>query len=248
MARIWCTKRSGFHEASSSFQGPRELGISRPPYASFNLGSKVGDEIKDVIANRRALTKACQLEEIRFMDQIHSALMVESKVEDNLGREGRDESCDGFFLRREPWNDEIGLAVQVADCVPLILHGDNVIAAVHVGREGLVKGMTESAIEGLARHIDLARLTAVIGPSICGDCYPLSQETFLPVAKRYPESIFSEPELKIDVAAGVISILENRDIPWKWLGSRRECVSCDSEYFSHRRDRVTGRQVMVVAW
>lgn len=251
MARIWCTKRVGFHPASALFKGPQRLGRSRPPYDSFNLGAKVGDDLDDVIANRMALTTACQLGEIRFMDQIHSALMVESKVQASQASQrsqGSDESCDGIFLRREPSNEEVGLAVQVADCVPLLLHGDDVIAAVHVGREGLVKGMTESALEALARHVDLSHLTAVIGPSICGDCYPLSQEIFHSVTERYPKSNFNEQEKKVDVAAGVISILEGRGIRWNWFGGSRECVSCDDSFYSYRRDRITGRQAMVISW
>jgi len=246
MAWIWCTKRSGLHVASSNFQGPREFGISLPPYQSLNLGSKVGDEIDRVMANRRELSKACQLDEIRFMDQIHSAIMVEGMVEGMV--ENPDDSCDGIFLRREKWNERVGIAVQMADCVPLILHGENLISAVHVGREGLVRGMTESALEALSALTSVDRISAVIGPSICGDCYPLSEETYLAAAERYPKSVFSKSERKIDVAAGVISILESRNVTWSWFGGIRECVSCDDSYYSYRRDRVTGRQAMVVAW
>lgn len=242
MARIWCTNRSGFHPASAAFQGPRELGISSQPYDALNLGLKVGDDRDHVMANRSALTAACELEEIRFMDQIHSDRMVEGEVD------GEEASCDGIFIRRDSWNDRVGLAVQVADCVPLILTSEDVIAAVHVGREGLVKGMTESALAALSAEVDLARLSAVIGPSICGDCYPLSEEVFRVAAEIYPKSIFNEVEHKIDVAAGVISILESREIGWNWFGGARECVSCDDAYYSYRRNRVTGRQAMVVTW
>jgi len=221
MARIWCTNRSGFHPASAAFQGPRQFGISLPPYDALNLGLKVGDDRDHVMANRSALSAACELAEIRFMDQVHSDRMVEGEVD------GSAESCDGIFIRRDSWNDRVGLAVQAADCVPLVLSSENVIAAVHVGRVGLVKGMTESALAA---------------------CYPLSEETYLAAAERYPKSIFSEMEQKIDVAAGVISILESREIEWSWFGGARECVSCDGDYYSYRRDRVTGRQAMVVAW
>jgi len=242
MARIWCTNRSGFHPASAAFQGPRQFGSSSPPFDALNLGLKVGDDRDHVMANRSALSAACELAEIRFMDQIHSDRMVEGEVD------GSAESCDGIFIRRDSWNDRVGLAVQAADCVPLVLSSENVIAAVHVGRVGLVKGMTESALAALSAEVDLARLSATIGPSICGECYPLSEETYLAAAERYPKSIFSEMEQKIDVAAGVISILESREIEWSWFGGARECVSCDGDYYSYRRDRVTGRQAMVVAW
>ena len=242
MARIWCTNRNGFHPASAPFRAPAKIGNSLHPYQSLNLGTKVGDEMERVLSNRDALTAGCELKEIRFMDQIHSDLMVEAGVEYRM------ESCDGIFIRRDSWNDRIGLAVQIADCVPLILFGGDVIAAVHVGREGLVRGMTESALASLSSVLDLTQLSATIGPSICGDCYPLSEETYLAAAERYPKSIFNEAERKIDVAGGVISILESHQIPWTWFAGSRECVCCDDSYYSYRRDRITGRQAMVVSW
>lgn len=242
MARIWCTNRTGFHPASARFRALGEVGNSLHPYQSFNLGTKVGDDIERVMLNRTALASSCELSEIRFMDQIHSDLMIECEADETVG------SCDGIFIRRDSWNDQVGLAVQVADCVPLILAGEEIIAAVHVGREGLVRGMTESALVALSSTTDLTRLSAIIGPSICGDCYPLSEETYLAVAARYPRAIFKESEQKVDVAAGVISILEDHRIPWSWFAGTRECVSCDDSYYSYRRDRVTGRQAMVVSW
>lgn len=214
-----------------------------PPYERLNLGLKVGDDPERVLQNRADLTAACDLDEIIFMDQVHSAVMIRAT-------EGSDGStCDGIYLRRGGWNERTGLAVQVADCVPLILTSDEVIAAVHVGREGLLNGMTESALTALrSEGVTSREVRALIGPSICGDCYPLSLELFQACEKSYPASVFNVDERKIDVAAGVISVLEYEGIRWSWFGDVRECVSCDSDYFSYRRDRTTGRQAMVVAW
>lgn len=243
MARIWSTNRFGLHSASATFRGSKSFGSSLPPFDRLNLGLKVGDDAERVACNRAELTEACDLDEILFMDQIHSAVMA-------LGTEGSDGStCDGIYLRRERWNERSGLAVQVADCVPLILISDEVIAAVHVGREGLLNGMTESAL-GALRSADksLRDVKAVIGPSICGDCYPLSLELFQACEQKYPATVFNVDERKIDVAAGVVSILEDEGVAWSWFGEVRECVSCDPDYFSYRRDRATGRQAMVVGW
>ena len=68
----------------------------------------------------------------------------------------------------------LGLAVLVADCVP-ILAGDpsaGVIAAVHAGRLGAAGGV---ALRALAAMVSAgARVDAVevlLGPAICGRCY-----------------------------------------------------------------------------
>lgn len=247
MARIWCTDRTGIHPASDGVKHPGKLGSSRSPYDSLNLGLKVGDDRNLVISNRRELSEALGLLRIRFMDQIHSALMV------NVAQEIDEPECDGIFLIKDDWNLGVGLAVQVADCVPVIITSENLIAAIHIGRDGLIAGMTESALDALAVRVEPNSLHAVIGPSICGDCYPNSSEMFARCTSRYPATSHSSDQSKLDVAAGVISILEDRGVSWNWFGGARECVSCDDRYYSYRRastagDGLTGRQAMVVSW
>lgn len=241
MARIWMTHRHGFHPASSAHQ-MLSPGRSVAPYDSLNLGLKVGDDRDAVLANRSGLASACGLDRIIFMDQIHSAVMLEAN-------DGGEQLCDGIFLLRgREESERIGLAVQVADCVPLLLTHPDFIAAVHIGREGLVKGMTESAIGRLEAFMDLKSAEAWIGPSICGDCYQVSEELLKECGSAYPKCVHSISDRKIDVAQGVISVLESKEIQWSWFGGERECVSCDASYFSYRRDGVTGRQAMIVAW
>jgi hypothetical protein len=241
MARIWMTNRHGFHPASSDLSGS-VVGRSHPPYDSLNLGLKVGDDLNAVQSNRKDVAAACGLDEIIFMDQVHSALMLD-------GSNGGEQVCDGIFLRRESVLAKgKGLAVQVADCVPMVITHSDVNAAVHIGREGLLKGMTESAIVTLAKSIDLRGAKAWLGPSICGNCYQVSAELFSECETKYPASVHSRFNRQVDVAKGVISILDSKGVEWGWFGGVRECVSCEPEYYSYRRDGVTGRQAMIVAW
>lgn len=207
---------------------------------------KVGDDPSTVISNRMALAEEIGIDSITFMDQIHSAIMLA----DTGGSSsfGDDRQCDGIYLTRDDLVSQRALAVQMADCVPLILYSPDLIAAVHIGREGLVKGMTESALKTIQAHTPSDSVRAEIGPSICGECYPLSEELFTRCVESYPASRYSNTEYKVDVAAGVVSILQEQEIEWNWFGGERECVSCDDRYFSYRRDRITGRQAMVVAW
>lgn len=267
MARIWFTHRFGFHPGSALWL-ESEVGESEPPYDRLNLGLKVGDHRDRVLANRELVRNAIGLTDIRYMDQIHSSRMVEidsslltPEMKDDVEDQARQdiEKCDGIFLlRNDPSKDEgsvamPGIAVQVADCVPLIIVGESLIAAVHIGRDGLMAGMTESALDAISVHSAMSAVRGVIGPSICGDCYPNAPEVFDVVTSRYPETRWSVEERKLDVAAGVISVLESRGVAWTWFGGGRECVSCDDQYFSYRRatrsgNSNTGRQAMIVAW
>lgn len=241
MARIWMTRRHDFHPASAEFRFS-PVGKSVAPFDSLNLRLKVGDQSDLVLENRTSVAQACEMDELVFMDQIHSATIREATL-------GSDEACDGIFLERASLPQRrIGLAVQVADCVPLVITHTDAIAAIHIGREGLLKGMTESGIEAMAGIVDPRETIAIIGPSICGSCYQVSEELLTQCADKYPESIFSMKERKVDVAAGVISILKSHGIRWQWFSHQRECVSCNPQYFSYRRDGVTGRQAMIVGW
>lgn len=227
--------------------GDEVFGLSEGPFQSLNLGLKVGDQAEVVQSNRKELAAVIGLSRLRFMDQIHSSI-CEVVTDPSMA----EKSVDGMVMARERQSNEmaesVGLVVQVADCVPLILESENAIGAVHVGREGLIKGMTESAISKMREASDHDKISATIGPSICGNCYPLSAELYHACTVKYPASNFDESSFKVDVAAAVRSILENEEISCTWFAGQRECVSCDSDYFSYRRDGITGRQAMVVAF
>lgn len=246
------TDRSGLHQASGesdhSRSSRRSMGRSQGPFRSLNLGVKVGDDAFDVEGNRQELAEALGLRRIRFMDQIHSALcevvsdldLPESSVDATIMERRMDASNENAQY--------VGLAVQVADCVPVILSNEKAIMAVHIGREGLIKGMTEVAVDKFVELATKAGLVATIGPSICGRCYPLSREIFDSVIHRYPAANFDADSHRADVAAGVISVLEKYELRWEWFNGERECVCCNPAYFSYRRDGKTGRQAMVVAF
>lgn len=66
----------------------------------------------------------------------------------------------------------LGVAVRVADCVPICLAtADGAsVAAVHAGRNGLLEGVIAASAAALRRHSG-ADLLAWVGPHVCGSCY-----------------------------------------------------------------------------
>jgi YfiH family protein len=140
----------------------------------------------------------------------------------------------------------ITLAVMVADCIPLLLTSAEVVAAVHVGRRGLLNGVAVKTVE-LMREMGARKISAVLGPAICGRCYEVSQEVHDEVVALYPlasaRTVAGTPALdlpkalKDSLAADGISDISDLQI----------CTVESDDHFSYRRDGLTGRQVGLVS-
>lgn len=79
-----------------------------------------------------------------------------------------------------------GLPVSVvtADCVPLLLarRDGSQVAAVHAGWRGLFDGIIPAAIAEMGEGAPIA---AAVGPTICAECYEVSEELAFDFAKKF---------------------------------------------------------------
>jgi YfiH family protein len=132
----------------------------------------------------------------------------------------------------------------VADCIPLLMASSKTVAAVHVGRKGLMNKVAVATVQEM-RSRDTSQITAVVGPSICGKCYEVSQDIYDDVAKSFPlaESKTRDGALALDLSRALIDQLESIGV--KVINEGR-CTVEDINLYSYRRDGVTGRQVGVV--
>lgn len=218
----------------------RAGGVSLPPYESLNLGGHVGDSARSVEHNRAALAGAVGLERDRliFLNQAHGDRVV---------------SVDGPWPGPAPEadavvtsNHRLGLAVLVADCVPVLLADtrSGVIGAVHAGRAGLVLGVVGRAVERM-REIGASSISAVVGPSVCGRCYEVPERMRDEAAVVSPVSrtVSWSGTPAIDIAAGVVDQLHANHVPVQWVPG---CTRESPELFSHRESPGTGRFAGVV--
>jgi YfiH family protein len=211
---------------SRSLFTSREGGVSSAPYESFNLATHVGDEPTKVIENREILAQrfGMGLKDIFFIN--------EDSQSSELPR------VDALFTTRKG----VALVVLIADCIPLLLHSERAVAAVHVGRQGLVKGVFQATLDLFQSHgITSSEMRAELGPSICGQCYEVGGAMYDDITKQIPATASTDSCLNIE--AGLVSLLEEKGIAWSSLG---ECTAHNNAYFSYRRDRVTGRQAGVI--
>jgi YfiH family protein len=135
-------------------------------------------------------------------------------------------------------NKDIALAVRVADCLPLLLYSNNVIAAVHVGRKGLLNQVAVNAVAQM-KKLGAKEISGVVGPHICGECYEVGIDIFAEVTNAYPAS-FKKPNY-LDLYAGLVS-----QLPEIKLSNLDICTVENSGCFSYRAHGESGRQVGVI--
>jgi YfiH family protein len=223
-------------------------GSSRWPYASANLASHVGDEDEAVLANRSALAEALGVPApaMTFMHPDHGrgVAVVTQGTGVAPGAELREVDA---LVTASPG---VGLVALAADCVPVLLADSaaRVVAAVHSGWRGLAVDVVGAAVAAMGRlGAQPASLQAVLGPAICGACYPVPPERAAEVAALRPEAVCTaaDGQPALDVRAGLLARLDELGVAATAVGG---CTVEDpAHWFSYRRDGRTGRQGGAVA-
>jgi YfiH family protein len=136
-------------------------------------------------------------------------------------------------------NKEIALAVRVADCLPLLMYSENVVAAVHVGRKGLVNKIAVNTVNQM-RKLGAEEIQGVVGPHICGDCYEVGPELYAQVSADHPATAAKINHLNL--YAGLVEQLAGIA-----LTNLNLCTKELPDYFSYRGNAEIGRQVGVIS-
>ena len=213
----------------------RPGGVSLPPWDSLNLAVHVDDAFAKVQENRARLVEALGVDGLAFGKQVHGdGVRVVRGLSKKTSR-GLDDT-DGLVTTVPG----IALVMMGADCLPVLLAGEGVVGAAHVGRGGLVRQVLARVVD-VMRAEGAAALTAVIGPGICGACYEVPPSMAGEAEKAVPGSRSSTRTgtTGIDLTAGATSQLERLGVEVTTVGG---CTLEQPErFFSYRRDGVTGR-------
>lgn len=219
------------------------IGISRPPYEEFNLGLAVGDDPAAVAANRSRLATELGLEpgHLAWMGQVHGTDVVEV-----TGPVGQPIAHTDAMVSAVPG---IGLAVLVADCVPVLLadRTAGVIGAAHAGRVGAAGGIVPALLDRMtALGARPASMGAYVGPSICGRCYEVPADMQQDVESRLPGSACATAEgtAGLDLRSGIAAQLRAAGVGSIEVDKR--CTREDVTLYSHRRAIPSGRFAAVV--
>jgi YfiH family protein len=170
----------------------RAGGLSGGPFAGLNLGLHVGDDPTAVVANREQLAAALStpLDRFVFADQVHGCQVAVITGSD-AGRGSRDlvsaiPATDALVSNRPG----LWLAIQVADCVPLLLADPvrGVVGAAHAGWRGTVAGIASATVGAMAEEFGSRRedILALIGPSVGPGDYEVDEPVLQAVRTAFP--------------------------------------------------------------
>jgi YfiH family protein len=225
-------------------------GTSGGAYTSFNLGDHVGDDPAHVQANRDLLTRTLGVPLI-FLRQVHGTQVQALPCPDGTQADAAYTSVSGSAC-----------CIMVADCLPILLSDTQgrVVAAAHAGWRGLCGdngiGVVETLMSQLRGQWPDAQWLAWLGPCIGPTAFEVGADVVQAFAEQQAEDqvhfqpIHERPgKWWCDLAAlarqrliaqGVQQIWGNDSTP-AW------CTHLQSTlYFSHRRDRVSGRMAAVI--
>ena len=134
-----------------------------------------------------------------------------------------------------------GMAVTIADCVPVFLaHPSGAAAILHSGWRGTAGRIVEHGIQALAsRGTPVGELRVHLGPAICGRCYEVSAEVHAQLTGRDP----GRPAA-VDLRALIADHARAAGV--RHITTSSCCTRCDNgQYFSHRAGDA-GRQLGVL--
>jgi len=222
-----------------AFVTSRSGGVSTGPYASLNLGTRVGDDAH-AVAENRSRVRAFLPADPRWLHQVHGTRVVQAD------RVAQETSADAAFTRARG----VVCAVQVADCLPVLFcdRDGTCVAAAHAGWRGLSAGVLEQTIAALG--LPASRLIAWLGPAIGPRAFEVGADVLSAFAQSDPShSAFAAAADPGKWLADLFALARERlaSAGLNAISGGGLCSFSDpARFFSHRRDRITGRQAACI--
>jgi YfiH family protein len=138
----------------------------------------------------------------------------------------------------------IPLGINVADCVPVFLCGEGVVAVVHAGRVGTELNIAEEAVRRIFEQygVPAASLFALIGPSAGPCCYQVGGE----VLQKSAGAGLVVAGDRLDLWETNRVQLRAAGVPDAHIAVDGCCTICGPGYFSYRARGTAERNLSVI--
>ncbi|MDF2945061.1 MAG: hypothetical protein K0S01_3919 [Herbinix sp.] len=225
-------------------------GVSSDIFSTMNLGNESNvyiDEPANIEENYRRIAGSIGFDP--------KTIVVSKQVHNTNIRCVDEKDCGKGLYQPRDYDDVDGLITNIpnitlvtkyADCVPLFFVDTKkkAIGLTHSGWRGTVKKIGKITVEELHRHFgsNPEDIIAVIGPSICVDCYEVGDEVANEFKNAFPNSqeeiltVKDNGKYLCDLWVANRNVLLEAGLRPDNIHISSVCTSCNSDLlFSHRK-------------
>jgi len=235
-------------EYAGALSTTRRGGRSSAPYddgdggGGLNLGVHVGDD-PETVRDNRALLRAVLPSEPAWLTQVHGVRVIDAAL-----AAGSPEADASIATR-----PGVVCAIQTADCLPVLLcdAAGRAVGAAHAGWRGLAGGVLQGTIAAM-RDAGATDIQAWLGPAIGPQCFEVGQDVFDAFAGKDPAmaAAFQPMDGRPGKYLADIYALARRTLHLAGVqriaGGGRCTVTEQKQFYSYRRDKVTGRMASLI--
>ncbi|MDD3360054.1 MAG: peptidoglycan editing factor PgeF [Hespellia sp.] len=222
-------------------------GVSEGCFSTMNLGFGRGDSQENVMENYRRFAKAIGVstEDLVLSQQTHTTnvrVITEEDRGNGMTKPQEFHDVDGMVT------DVPGLCLVTfyADCVPLYFLDPvkKVIGLSHSGWRGTVGKIGKVTIEKMSEQYgsEPSDILAAVGPSVCQDCYEVSEDVIARFREHYEKQYWDELFYKKENGHYQLNLWRANEIVFLQAGILPEhiavsnvCTHCNSDVlYSHR--------------
>ena len=167
-----------------------------------------------------------------LLKQIHSNKIINYST----SLKSKEVEADGIFINTDEF-DKVSVAIQTADCLPIILSDGINYALVHAGWRGLHQKIIKNSFQ-------FAKFThAIIAPAICSNCFEVTKE----FQEHFPDSsnFSSTAKLCFNLKKEAENQLTEAS-PSIEISTINVCTKCHPELHSYRQNQTTKRNYTIL--
>lgn len=215
---------------------------SSAPFAYFNLGQHVGDDVETVNKHRQCLTRLLpQNTKIQWLEQVHGADVVD--VDQVISTPV---VADAAITRER----HIALAIMTADCLPILLATTtgHEIAAIHGGWRSLAGNIIANTVNKMSASP--TELCAWLGPCIGPTAFEVGDDVrqiFLALSPDFASAFIATGYQRYLANLPEIAKIQLQQMGVSDINQLAHCTyNMPEHYYSYRRDKITGRMASII--
>lgn len=221
----------------------RTGGVSRPPFASLNLGSACGDDAACVAENRRRVLAALGAEPLlgslvnpKQVHGDHVVVVRSSGAGDVAAAQAEAALGADAVVCTAP---DVPVLLCFADCVPVVLVAPGGFAVIHSGWRGTVARIAAKAARVLCEEASCApdELVAYVGPHVLARDYEVSEELAERFSAEFGAGALFSPR-HLDLSACLARTFEEAGIASERVAWCEDSTASSTErFFSYRAEK-----------